>query len=252
MQKRIIAFIDILGFKQALEHQELFDNIYALISTIAATNSSHSFVLEPNPSGYRIEGSPEVSSFSDHVVISLDDKSDNDPFKFSGSIDIILDAIARICDFALFSGFLVRGGMTYGEVIHKSNVVFGRALVEAVSVEENLAVHPRILLTNSILSKVGVSLHNMSVSNRVCQDHDGLIYANWMGTGRMHCPLPNGKDLGYDANVHNNYIERMRIYKSVIESNLTLYKDDHRKYRHWHWLGKNYNHNVAYQQQVQY
>lgn len=193
-----------------------------------------------------MQGSPEVSSFSDHVVISLDDKSEDDPFKFSVSIDFMLDTIARICDLALFNNFLIRGGMTYGEVIHKSNIVFGRALVEAVSVEENLAIHPRILLTKNILNKIGIALHTMSMSNRICQDHDGLIYVNWMGTGRMHCVLPNGMD--YTANINGNYIERMMIYKSIIESNLDLYKDDHRKYRHWYWLGQNYNHNIAFQQ----
>lgn len=239
MQKRIIAFIDILGFKQALGEPGQFDSIDELIRKIAEINSIHNFNINTYPDGYGMEGKPEVSSFSDHVVVSICDRAEDDATVFAGYLEFIILTIAKICDLALLSGFLVRGGMSHGDIIHEKNVVFGRALVEAIDIEENIAFYPRILLSNDLSKRI---IEGFSLPIRfgtVLQDHDGLFYINWMKSGALSGPIQSSENS--DESLRKNVIEKMKVYKNIIEKNLILHKADQRKYRQWHWFAKYYN-----------
>src|ERR1700683_331379 len=68
----------------------------------------------------KVEGPVVVSTFSDNVVISALQDKDATP--------VFLDTIAALQLHATAKGFLIRGGITVGDLIHDHEVVFGPAL----------------------------------------------------------------------------------------------------------------------------
>ncbi len=79
----------------------------------------------------------QFGAFSDNFVFSV-------PASFGGRI---LGVAARVTVSLLRQGFLVRGGLTLGQLHHKDNLVFGPALNEAVQIEQEEAFYPRILIS---------------------------------------------------------------------------------------------------------
>lgn len=79
----------------------------------------------------------QFGAFSDHFLYSL-------PASFGSRI---YSAARELIVDLLKLGFLVRGAVTYGDLYHQDNVVFGPALLEAVDIEEQEAFYPRILIS---------------------------------------------------------------------------------------------------------
>ena len=71
--------------------------------------------------------------------------------------------------FVLSKGYLIRGAITEGKFYKNETFVFGKALVEAVNIEEKIAIYPRIILQDSLISLA---------SQYALQDNDGKFYLN--------------------------------------------------------------------------
>lgn len=66
-------------------------------------------------------------------------------------------------------GYLMRGAIVEGNFYHDEKFVYGKALVEAVNIEENVAIYPRIIVQKQI----------QEVVRQYCyQDTDGEYYLN--------------------------------------------------------------------------
>ena len=110
----------------------------------------------PGARGYRI------SHFSDSFAISA-------PVEYG-------EAVFRILSWRstnlLQAGFLVRGGVTVGQLYHRPKTIFGPALVEAVEIEKG-ACFPRYLCSETLIEH----LDHTSYKNQVIfQD----CYENWV------------------------------------------------------------------------
>lgn len=93
--------------------------------------------------------------------------------------------ILRAINFAAYfqglafkKGYIVRGGISVGTYIINDHMVWGKALVDAVYLEENVAVYPRIVLDNSIAYEL---THKCSgiVMREVKEDYDGLLFVDY-------------------------------------------------------------------------
>jgi hypothetical protein len=128
-EKRIVCYFDILGFRGAICNGLLtptdVDRLFAEIDAI----------LE-EWGGDVVDG----SYFSDSFVVSIK--------LMIGAIKQ-LTFIIKILEKLLDYGFLARGGMAYGEVVHEGARVYGPALIKAVQAEER-AIYPRIIADDSL------------------------------------------------------------------------------------------------------
>lgn len=143
-QERYIAFIDILGFKEMVRKScknrlefERLNRDMRLIQRLQLENYK-----APYGSAYL---GMEFSLFSDSMIISY-------PTEGPGNAFNILLEIAYICLELVGMGYLFRGGVTVGDLIHENSMCYGLALNRAVEMEQE-AKYPRILVDHEVITR---------------------------------------------------------------------------------------------------
>ena len=173
-ENRIVAFIDILGFRELVSlsalHPETTEHIYAFIQDIQ-TGSLGDSIYGSIPT-FGLDGSKElkparalekaddaikmmrvnwpmaITQFSDSLVLSC--KADD-----GHTSVLMIEFIAKLMRASFELGFILRGGITLGPLIHEEGgALFGPAFVEAYALESKMANWPRILVEQSIVDLV--------------------------------------------------------------------------------------------------
>jgi len=159
---RIIAFIDILGFKEIVKQSEKdstkVELLYSALEYLKDWEISDRWDLKfleieedaqkKGVKNFEIRGKTNSTSFSDSIVVSV--KVDNDVNEMVSTLITNLSYIGAI----LFEkGILFRGGLTIGNIIHNENgTVFGQGLIDAYLLETKSAKFPRIILSDKLIS----------------------------------------------------------------------------------------------------
>lgn len=167
-EKRLIAFIDILGFKEIVRSSEKEDSkiefLYSVLNYLKSWEVSESWGLQlveieedaqkKGVESFDIKDKTNITSFSDSIVVSV--KVANNLNEMASTLIVNLAYIGAI----LFEkGILFRGGLTIGNLIHKENgTVFGQGLIEAYQLESNNAKFPRIVLSDKLLKQLNYPL----------------------------------------------------------------------------------------------
>ena len=136
---RYVAFVDILGFSaivRKIEHDATSHRINALADALRAIGSHH-----PSLNG---GDDFQFQTFSDSIVIS----SATTP---TGLLHIF-HSISELFIDLLKPGLLIRGAVAKGKLYHDQFVMFGPALLDAYSIETNIAKYPRVVLKSRCLS----------------------------------------------------------------------------------------------------
>lgn len=160
--KYCIAYLDFLGAEKSMQkNDEKFLNdlnsvYYNALHDVEFTN----VVTQKDIS---------VKIFSDNILLAVKIEI-NDPNRCA-KIEKIIDLTATIYNDALRHGYLIRGGISEGEFYKDdSNIfVYGKALIEAINLEEKIAIYPRVVVQNSIKESNPQYFH---------QDKDGVWYLN--------------------------------------------------------------------------
>jgi hypothetical protein len=58
----------------------------------------------------------------------------------------------QLCSTIIFDGIFVRGGISFGDVVHDKNLLFGPAMTEAYYLESKYAKFPRIILSKEVVA----------------------------------------------------------------------------------------------------
>lgn len=159
-EKRIIAYADILGWRQALNTLE-FKIPYEVSTSIE--NHANNFSIDLKKV---IEDAQGVSSEFKAQHSSIEFSFFSDSFAISAPISYgkkIFEILAWSSDNLLRKGFLLRGGVTIGDLCHRRGLIFGPALVKAVEIEENDAMYPRFICSNKLVAH----LDNVDYKNEV-------------------------------------------------------------------------------------
>ncbi|HPT13515.1 MAG TPA: hypothetical protein PK796_01910 [Bacteroidales bacterium] len=161
---RIVAFIDILGFKeivkQSVNDTSRIQLIYSVLEYLKDWETTDKWDLKlveiEEDAQYRgvenfdIRGKTNCTSFSDSIVISV--KVDNNVNEMASTLVSNLSYIGAVL---LEKGILFRGGMTIGNIIHNDNgTVFGQGLIDAYQLESKSAKYPRIILSDKLISEL--------------------------------------------------------------------------------------------------
>jgi len=170
-EKRVVLFLDILGFRDLVKNHREAEILDAL--SIPKELAGH----------YPFDGSThmELSAFSDSIVVSERIISNFNVQRMIGySAFLYLRFLAK--------GILTRGGIALGNLHHRDGVVFGPALNEAYQLESELAFYPRIVISNTsyIAAMQAVeeneSVHSKTFLQMVRHDFDGVVHVNTLGS----------------------------------------------------------------------
>lgn len=146
-EDRIVAFVDVLGFKNLVMQSQTDDR--ALQNITSALSSLYDWIWQWEADGGN--SSFAFTQFSDSVVLSaIADTLD--------SFDMLLQLMLGIVDIAYNNGVIVRGGIARGGLIHDREMVVGPAMVEAYLLESKKAVYPRIIISEELKNEFEANL----------------------------------------------------------------------------------------------
>lgn len=155
-----IAYFDVLGYKSRLAEQQddgvaLFDQIRTSVDHVK--NTINGWLASPALNRSSNGRDLGVKVFSDNFLIYMEagDMESADELSNRNEharLAIFLLTVATL-QFDLLSkvGVFVRGALVKGLFAATDDFVFGRAIVDAVNIEENVAIYPRIVVDDSFL-----------------------------------------------------------------------------------------------------
>ena len=180
-EDRIVAFVDILGFKDLVDSSK--DDVKVLRNITSALSTLYEWIWQWEADG--VDSSFAFTQFSDSVVLSaLADTQD--------SFEMLLQLMLGIVDIAYSNGIIVRGGISRGKLIHDREMVVGPAMVDAYLLENTIAKYPRIVISEELKNEFEVNLQeyvdsqpNLSeipAFNKIFKqdDVDGLWYMDYV------------------------------------------------------------------------
>ncbi|SDA20422.1 hypothetical protein SAMN05216315_11374 [Nitrosospira sp. Nsp18] len=216
-ENRVVAYIDIIAFKSLLDQtvKDNQDDIEKIKQIILAYDLIKE-ILEEDAALNKLlanKSSRQVTIFSDLIVISF--KADE-----PAEVFYTLLQIKHIIMGLLNLGFLCRGAVTKGKLIHKKEYVFGPALVEAYLLETKAALYPRVILEREIV-EIGAkhrspghifSEERKYVESLLEMDSDGMYYVDYFFKAQQELDDP---DYNFPA-----YIDNLReiIRKGLMSS----------------------------------
>lgn len=244
-KEQIVVFIDLLGFKAAFDQgrQEL---ILELLLLMANMRGGFKANLEESGNGTKIVIIPEVSVFSDNIVLSIPVEETENIMSASHEYIIfhnLCQYISFIATNALNAGFLVRGGIAIGKLYHKNGVVFGDALIEAYSLESKTAVYPRVIISNSVLSYCTKRDERIWLNSlNITKDFDDLPILNYISSTPNI--ITSGLVIEHESADNYSYIKdiklKMNLFDNVIATNIGLANDFPDVLKKWNYFKKQY------------
>lgn len=242
----VVAYLDILGFKEFVEAAEkntdkrmalgqLFNEV--LPREVSTEHNNKSF-----PTGLELR----CISVSDSIIISVP-VDHNYAQHYPALIAVSIKAI-QIGHALLEMGLLVRGAIAVGSVYRTDSNIVGTGYQTSVDGEKK-AVHPQILLTESAIENLndylrkggnGYSIFSRNEEGQAILD---TIYpqhpAYWRNT--------SGED--FDSSRYDGEtVKRFEMYRDTIISNLS--HRDPRARGKWIWFARLFNANVRYFSQL--
>lgn len=168
-EDRIVVFLDVLGFSNftnytgttQINQDKKVENVNKYLEML------HKFFKSENA----IAPSRKVTSFSDSIVVSINVKDIEDfDFELLEIYYLLINSIRK--------GFLLRGSIVYGKLIHTDDIVFGPALVDAYDKETKIAKYPRVIIDDAIVSDLNELQNDKTREHRnfIQYDNDGLYY----------------------------------------------------------------------------
>ncbi len=115
---------------------------------------------------------PTISNFSDHLIASVPYPANEMEFVFN--ISNLISYASWLHALALEKGMLMRGAITAGDLFHKGNSIIGKALIDAVNIEEKIANYPRVIVPENLINLIP---HNLRLF--IEKDFDGLFFINY-------------------------------------------------------------------------
>ncbi len=132
-EDRVVAFIDILGFKKSLDKSNTdikeFDRI------LTTLNDLKEFFIKPKDK-YELEADKDLGADTQIIQIS-DSLIISRLLQEQGGIFHMLSDCAFAIHLLISNGFLCRGAIKYGKMYHKDTTIFGQAYLDAYFAEEN-------------------------------------------------------------------------------------------------------------------
>ena len=169
-----VAHLDILGFKDMIKKkncEEIF-SIFARMYLGSQTDVFSDSII------YETMKQVKHIIMSDSIVLYIE-----------ASLDDSFFSLLSICHRLQVSladqekPVLLRGGITKGKLFVMENIIYGEALVEAYTIEEKIAIYPRIIFSQKLLHDIETNCKLVPKSTRQIYyfiDDDEFCTINYM------------------------------------------------------------------------
>jgi hypothetical protein len=232
--KSVVALLDVLGFLDAMKNAFSTNTDAKLLVDFRSALSAAYKDFEEKTS---IKGSDFcVKAFTDNIVIGQ-------PITFDDAESELGSVLLSLREYQLemaIRGFFVRGGVAIGALYMDDEIVYGDALIEAYSAEQNVARDPRIVMAKSAQSYIAEQFkfytepaeapHNQVL----LRDVDGQLFLNYLGAT-------------YDWEPENPIFSKLDQHRAAVESKLKEFTDRPAIWSKYAWVA-NY-HNFVCQEQ---
>ena len=152
--EHIIAFIDIIGFSNEVENYIKNNNKNFVNNLNSAITKIENDVKNEIKKNYDKKNNFKINYkiFSDSIIIftNLDILNEIRYFEIAK----YFQSISKIIKIFLKLNILVRGGISIGKGYISSNIIFSNALINAVNIEKNESIYPRIILDEIIIQEI--------------------------------------------------------------------------------------------------
>lgn len=146
-EDKLVIFIDILGFKENIQKSVTDTKLYKKIKTTMTHIFNEKKENDKHFNAEYIDAFYQMSIFSDSIIYSAPLKNDNTVYYAL----VMAEYMQReILDF----GFLTRGGISIGKMYHDKEIAFGPALIEAVEIEQKVALYPRVVFDQKTFDEI--------------------------------------------------------------------------------------------------
>jgi len=181
-QQRFIAFVDVLGFgsivKRMSNDDRLFTTVRDALKDVAQQSRDfqryrreqrikRKAILRKGIAPLTGDSNLQMTAFSDCYVISEVAPAWH-----------VAAAVQALGIRFLEEGILTRGGVVHGEAYHNGRVLFGPGIVDAYTLESEVAKYPRILVAESVRKAVWGYHEGLWKGQLLKRDVDGCWYVN--------------------------------------------------------------------------
>ena len=141
LRNSYLVFLDILGYSQLIKTLDSKKELEIELKKLLYSLEKAKGFLEPH--NYW-----KIKFFTDNVIIQNNikvlDGTEEGPF---GTVAFSINSYQFIM---VLNGYFIRGGWSLGDSYIDDNIVFGKPLIEAHSIESEQAIFPRIMLSNDM------------------------------------------------------------------------------------------------------
>lgn len=172
-EDRLVIYIDVLGFSDFVNYTTISRiNVDEKVKQIDSFLAMVRNFFNENENSAKLSTTKQITSFSDLLIVSIDLKEiDNIDLEIMEVYYLLLNAINK--------GFLLRGSIVYGKLIHNKEVIFGSGLIEAYNREKTIAKYPRVIIDKAIVKDIrelSINDQNINIDDVISCDSDGLYY----------------------------------------------------------------------------
>jgi hypothetical protein len=217
-EDRAVAFIDVLGFKSVVENAT-GTNLNFLEELVATLETAVPGLDGTVSSTVPKELIPKHISISDSIILSAPLTS-NKMKSYCGLSILIMRAI-QLTHIFLAKGYLIRGGISIGQVWHTDSNIVGPAYQDAYLLETKTG-SPRIELSAKAKE---YWLQRNDASNSMC-----LHYRERFMVNGLH-------DYYIQDGTHGAAEKAFKSYKNTIEQKIASEVVDSVQYKWW-WFGE--------------
>lgn len=192
-ENRLILFIDFLGFQEhigrTITDERHLDRIAAALRALREVGMER-----------ELFESQQLTHFSDSVVVSFRIEETSAVFWLLNQIGMAVIEMAG-------SGFLVRGAVTVGPLVHTSDLLLGPAMVDAYRLESKVARFPRVIIDPKVIEvarRHRSDQHNSDeeeayVRSGLAQDQDDWLWIDYVSWDAV-------LSAGLDADAYPEYL----------------------------------------------
>jgi hypothetical protein len=215
-EKRAVAFIDVLGFKSVVNKAETDQKKLAELRELINILSTAVPDLDGSVSqSVPHELIPKHIYISDCIILSAPLTSEK--MKSYNGLSILVMRVIQLTHILLNKGYLIRGGISIGNVWHTDSNIVGVAYQEAYSIEQEVMV-PCVKLSGSA-KKYWDSTEGSG--NKMC-----LNYKNKFIVNGLHDYYIQDKSHGASERAFEAYLK-------IVNSNIKSATSEEVRYKWW-------------------
>jgi len=228
--KSVVAFCDILGYQELIKKIEKNKEQEELLKLWKSLNENFVHLQDDDSPS---ESSWVVKAFTDNFVIGY-------PLTIRQDAEAeLIEIMSRLAQFQfgmLCSGYVLRGAISVGTAYVDSEIFFGSALIEATDAEKNLALFPRMILSQSATEHLSNAARHYGKfdqtpqSNILLQDSDGQMFLDYLEQTILIAEEDTGP-----------FYEELKLHKRIVENNLREKSESARARVKYLWVANYHN-----------